>query len=142
MRQHTVTFMGNMTLKIDDLEKSSGVPRRNIRFLISEAVVPEPYSRGRGATYGLEHLEALKIYAQMKAQGVSSLGVIRDAIRNGEAPEFSVSPSPLEVSKTKTLNPYPGVEIKLDIDALQNIEISEVISQITTALKNLKEPSK
>jgi len=135
-------------VKIDELEKLSGQPRRNIRFLISEDIVPEPYSKGRGATYGSEHVRALEIYTQMKASGVTSLDVIRDRVRADTGPQavraFAAAAPPqgfelaqrgrLQEGEFIEINPCEGVELKITASVIDGDELETVIGKISAAL--------
>ena len=98
------------TLSIDDLVEASGQSRRNIRFLISEGVVPEPIGERRWARYGPQHLHALKVYSQAKERGISSLEIIKEKIsvpsefkmefvRTDDGWEISLKRGPIDQSK-------------------------------------------
>lgn len=95
-------------LNIDDLERLTGQPRRNIRFLISEQVVPEARSRGRWASYGPEHVQALSRYAEMKAAGIHSLDLIKERIQLA-----SKGVGPLEIA------PLEGVTVRIEASVLE-----------------------
>ncbi len=54
-------------LTLDQLEQRSGVPARQIRELVRLGVIPAPSSRGRGATYGGEHVERLQAWKRLRS---------------------------------------------------------------------------
>jgi DNA-binding transcriptional MerR regulator len=51
-----------------DLEKETGISARNIRYYITEGLLPSARGRGVGATYGPTHLLRLKAIALLKAK--------------------------------------------------------------------------
>lgn len=111
-------------ISIEQLEEITGVPRRNIRYLISEGVVSEPHGQKRWARYGPEHINALQIYAEMKKSGVSSLDIIRSKILN-----TAEDLSPL------VLNNIDGVEIKIDQAAIHKMGVENLIKEITETIR-------
>jgi DNA-binding transcriptional MerR regulator len=72
---------------IDELAVLSGVPSRTIRFYQSKGTLPAPERRGRVAYYSLEHVERLRVIAELQDRGLR-LDAIRDALaevgRGGE----------------------------------------------------------
>jgi hypothetical protein len=66
-------------LSLDELEQVSDVPGRQIRELIRIGVLPAPSSRGRGATYGREHLERLRAWRRLRRE--SPPGTTNEQIR-------------------------------------------------------------
>ncbi len=55
---------------IDELAAASGVPSRTIRFYQSAGALPRPQIRGRVAFYGPEHVERLKLVADLQDRGL------------------------------------------------------------------------
>ena len=51
-----------------DLEKETGISARNIRYYITQGLLPSARGRGVGATYGPTHLLRLKAIALLKAK--------------------------------------------------------------------------
>jgi DNA-binding transcriptional MerR regulator len=49
-----------------DLEKETGISARNIRYYITQGLLPSARGRGVGATYGPTHLLRLKAIALLK----------------------------------------------------------------------------
>ena len=68
---------------IDEIASLSGVPSRTIRFYPSKGTLPAPQRRGRVAFYSDEHLERLKVIAELQDRGLR-LDAIRDALQQIE----------------------------------------------------------
>lgn len=115
-------------MNINELAERTGQAKRNIRFLIAEGIVPEPYSKGRGASYGPEHLAALSVYSGMREQGVSSLELIRERIRSqsGPPPLSVVTPS--------------GVKVEIEVSLLRRLGAEALAKETRNAvLKAVRE---
>ncbi len=56
---------------IADLERETGVNSRNIRYYISEGLLPPAYGRGPTATYDLGHLLRLRMIAKLREDGIA-----------------------------------------------------------------------
>lgn len=68
---------------IDELAAATGVPSRTIRFYQSKGTLPAPERRGRVAYYKAEHVERLKVIAELQDRGLR-LDAIRDALQQVE----------------------------------------------------------
>jgi DNA-binding transcriptional MerR regulator len=66
-------------LTIDEISSQSRVPSRTIRFYQSRGALMPPEIRGRVAYYGPQHLERLKLIAQLQDRGLS-IDAIRDLL--------------------------------------------------------------
>lgn len=73
-------------LTLGELEASTGVAARTIRYYQSEGLLPRPTRRGGKAFYGEQHLERLRTIASMQARGLR-LQTIRQVL--GETGEPS-----------------------------------------------------
>jgi DNA-binding transcriptional MerR regulator len=73
-------------LTIDQLASASRVPSRTIRFYQSRGALMNPEIRGRVAYYGTEHVERLKLIAQLQDRGLSidAIGDLMKRIDRGE----------------------------------------------------------
>jgi DNA-binding transcriptional MerR regulator len=69
---------------IDELAAASGVPSRTIRFYQSNGTLPSPERRGRVAYYRPEHVERLRVIAELQDRGLR-LDAIRDALEHIES---------------------------------------------------------
>jgi DNA-binding transcriptional MerR regulator len=75
---------------IDELAARSGVPSRTIRFYQSKGTLPAPERRGRVAYYRPEHVERLKVIAELQDRGLR-LDAIRDLVENEATAARSVA---------------------------------------------------
>ncbi len=66
-------------LTIEELAESVGVPVRTVRFYITEGLIPGPGSRGKGVTYGEEHLAKLALVRRLADRRVP-LSDIREQV--------------------------------------------------------------
>lgn len=112
-------------MDIAELEQLTGQPRRNIRFLIAEGVVPEPSGTGRGASYGPEHVSALRVYASMKADGVNSLALIRQAVEDARRAESEI-----------VVEAIPGVTVRIDVDVLGATAPADLAKSVQKAVRD------
>jgi DNA-binding transcriptional MerR regulator len=73
-------------LTIDELAATSRVPSRTIRFYQSRGALMTPEIRGRVAYYGKQHLERLKLIAQLQDRGlrIDAIGDLMKRIDRGE----------------------------------------------------------
>ena len=51
---------------LEELAQVASVPERQIRELVRLGIIPAPSSRGRGATYGAEHLDRLRAWKVLR----------------------------------------------------------------------------
>ena len=51
---------------LEELAQVASVPERQIRELVRLGILPGPSSRGRGATYGTEHLDRLRAWKVLR----------------------------------------------------------------------------
>jgi len=74
------------TLTIDELAAASRVPSRTIRFYQSRGALMAPEIRGRVAYYGKQHVERLKLVAQLQDRGlrIDAIGDLLKRIDRGE----------------------------------------------------------
>jgi len=72
-----------------DLAAQSSLPARTIRFYQSVGVLPKPDRRGRAAVYREEHLERLRVIAELQDRGLTLAG-IRDLLDRRVSPGVSV----------------------------------------------------
>ena len=73
-------------LTIDQLASASRVPSRTIRFYQSRGALMNPEIRGRVAYYGKQHVERLKLIAQLQDRGlrIDAIGDLMKRIDRGE----------------------------------------------------------
>ncbi len=61
---------------IDELAAKTGVPSRTIRFYQQSGALPKPNIRGRVAYYGDEHVERLKLVADLQDRGLRMKAIV------------------------------------------------------------------
>jgi DNA-binding transcriptional MerR regulator len=74
---------------IDQLAGAGGVPTRTVRLYQSVGVLDPPRRKGRIALYSDEHLERLRLIAQLQDRGLR-LRAIRDALRQARRRKLSL----------------------------------------------------
>src|SRR6266404_9477985 len=79
------------SLTFAELATKAGLPGRTIRFYIAKGLLPGPVKAGRGATYGKEHLETLRLIKSSQARGLTLSEVARRL--SGES-QRQVQPGP------------------------------------------------
>ena len=112
-------------MNIHELAELTGQPARNIRFLIAEGIVPEPHGKARWASYGDEHVRALAFYAELKAQGITSLGAIRERVAQRLNGQGQI-----------VIAPLPGVEIRIVPSAIKEIDFDDLSRTIRAAIES------
>jgi DNA-binding transcriptional MerR regulator len=68
-----------LTYGLQELADRSGLPIRTIRWYQSEGLLPKPEKNGRDAVYRAEHLERLRLIAELRDRGLT-LTAIRDLV--------------------------------------------------------------
>lgn len=74
---------------IDELAATTGVPSRTIRFYQAKHVLPPPRRKGRVAVYTDEHVERLKLIAELQDRGLR-LRAVRDLLQRSAKEGISV----------------------------------------------------
>ena len=82
----TTDDVSENALTIDELAAASRVPSRTIRFYQSRGALMAPEIRGRVAYYGKQHVERLKLIAQLQDRGlrIDAIGDLMKRIDRGE----------------------------------------------------------
>src|SRR5438067_777727 len=58
--------MDSDSYSLKDLAEATGIEARTVRNYIERGLLPGAHSRGRGATYGIEHLSRLKVIQMLR----------------------------------------------------------------------------
>jgi len=74
---------------LEEVVARSGLPARTIRWYQSEGLLPKPAKQGRDAVYGPEHVERLRLIADLRDRGLT-LVAIRDLLKR-ERPSSTVA---------------------------------------------------
>ena len=77
-------------LTIDELASAARVPSRTIRFYQSRGALMAPELRGRVAYYGPQHVERLKLIAQLQDRGLR-IDAIRDLVSRIDRGELDLA---------------------------------------------------
>lgn len=113
----------------EDLESATGVSARNVRYLVSEGILPPPEGNGRSARYTAEHLRILRIYSEAKAEGVSSLEVIR---RRVAAEQPIQGPQAGMAIQRQVMD---GLAVLIDPDKLTGIAMDDILAAVRRSIE-------
>ncbi len=64
-------------MSLTELAVQAGIAERTIRFYIARGLLRGPLKAGRGAAYGLEHLERLQEITRLQSQGLTLAEIAR-----------------------------------------------------------------
>lgn len=64
-------------MNMKELEETTGVPSRQIRYLISLDLVPRPAGEKRWAEYGDEHVDAIRRWQSLDADGLNAASMAK-----------------------------------------------------------------
>ena len=78
-------------MKLDELSRRACVAPRQIRYLIAEGFVPAPDGGRARASYGPEHLAAIRRYSRLKGLGFPPAAV-RLLLQTREGVPFPLAP--------------------------------------------------
>jgi len=109
-----------------ELEEATGQPARQIRYLISEGVVPPPDGNTRSATYDDRHVAAVMRYVSLKESGFGLLDALRDMISRAEAE-----------SRVTVLHPAEGIEVRIDAGTMARLDVDTAVEGFRAALAAL-----
>src|SRR3954452_23540533 len=71
-------------LTIDELARETGLTVRNVRSHHARGLLPPPEVRGRTGFYGPEHVQRLRLIAQLQSEGLKLDGIKRLLGDSGE----------------------------------------------------------
>lgn len=78
-------------MKLRELAEMMGIAPRQVRYLIAEEFVPPPSGGRAHASYGKEHIDAIRRYLRLKELGLSP-AAIRVLLESREGAPFPVAP--------------------------------------------------
>ena len=78
-------------MKIQELTARTGVAERQIRYLIAEGFIPSPRGGRAHATYGDDHVAAIRRYNRLRELGFPP-AAIKVLLQSGEGAPFSIAP--------------------------------------------------
>jgi DNA-binding transcriptional MerR regulator len=76
-------------MNIRELAALTGTPERQIRYLIAEGFVPSPTGGRANASYGEEHVEAIRKYSALRGLGFPPAAIKR-LLEAGQGAPFPV----------------------------------------------------
>ena len=114
-------------MHIKELTALTGIPERQVRFLISEEFMPPPSGGRANADYGDDHVSAIQRYTRLRDLGFPP-AAIKILLQAREGAPFSVA---------------PGITLVIDSNLLASGTPAEpLVERIHDLLTNiLKEPS-
>jgi DNA-binding transcriptional MerR regulator len=113
-------------VNIRELGELTGVAERQIRYLIAEGFMPSPTGGRAHATYGAEHVAAIRRYTKLRELGFPP-AAIKLLLQAGEGAPFPIA---------------PGVTLVINPDLLgSGANVKPILDRVTTLLNDLlKEP--
>lgn len=78
-------------MHIKELTKLTGIPERQVRFLITEGFMPPPSGGRANADYGDEHVEAIERYTRLRDLGFPP-AAIKLLLQANQGAPFPVEP--------------------------------------------------
>lgn len=78
-------------MNIRELVKTTGMPERQVRYLVAEGFMPGPTGGRARAQYSEAHLEAIQRYQRLKALGFSP-AAIRKLVQASAGAPFPLAP--------------------------------------------------
>jgi len=78
-------------MHIKELTALTGIPERQVRFLISEEFMPPPSGGRANADYGDDHVAAIRRYTRLRDLGFPP-AAIKILLQAGEGAPFPVAP--------------------------------------------------
>ena len=109
-------------MNIGELSDRTGVSRRTIRLYVQRGMLPAPFGKGRGSSYGKEHLGGLEKIRKLQDAG-HSLEAIRKIVSGIQMEEIEPSaPRIRPVMKAELwtrLRVAKGVELHIDAAAYE-----------------------
>ncbi|MGA7324045.1 MAG: helix-turn-helix domain-containing protein [Rhodomicrobium sp.] len=78
-------------MNIRELAAVTGIPERQVRYLIAEGFIPPPRGGRAHANYGGDHVEAIRRYSRLRELGFPP-AAIKVLLQSGEGAPFPVAP--------------------------------------------------
>ncbi len=114
---------GEPRFSLAELEESSGLNARTIRFYIEQGLVPPALGRGRSRYFTPDHLRILAEIAHLREQRLS-LDEIRERLAGQPATDG------IDGESWRRLRLHPGLELHVRADASEGVR--ELAARITT----------
>jgi MerR family copper efflux transcriptional regulator len=78
-------------VKLRELAELTGIPERQVRYLIAEGFIPPPRGGRAHASYGEDHAAAIRRYTRLRELGFPP-AAIKVLLQSGEGAPFPVAP--------------------------------------------------
>lgn len=120
---------------ISDLERLTGITKRNIRFYIQQGLVDKPSGDRRLAEYGEDHVRQLMSAKSLREQGVSIDGI--KALMSGDNKNAAAAEVP-EVRFLTQVSIYPGISLVFDCASpvTAALNIADLSGKVSEFVKN------
>ena len=123
-------------MTLGELAEASGIPARTVRFYIARGLLDGPDTAGRGATYGLEHLERLRRIRKLQSRGLTLTAIARELnAADGRAPSVK-EPVPWWHYQ---VSPDVTVSVRADASPWRLKQVREALQQLTASLAEKEE---
>ena len=122
-------------LKLAELAKQAGVSPRTVRLYIARGLLPGPLRRGKGATYGPEHLQRLVKIRELQAEGLTLKDIGLQL--NSGSPQTAM-PSPVSCWQYAVTEDVV-VSVRADVSPWRKRRIHEALARLAA---ELAEPGK
>ncbi len=132
MADSPTSASGELTLA--DLAGQTGLSARTIRYYISEGLLPGPAKAGRGATYGEQHLRAIREIKDLQAQGLT-LAEMRPRLMGDELEDVTINSVPWQAYQ---LSPDVVVNVRADAAPWRQKQIRRLLSELASTLNKNK----
>ena len=114
-------------MNIRELAALTGAAERQIRYLIAEGFIPPPEGGRAKASYGDDHVAAIRRYARLHELGFPP-AAIKVLLRSRQGAPFPV---------------VPGITLIVDADLLgSGADVGALLERIKTLLNNLLKDTK
>lgn len=110
-------------MNIRELVTLTGIPERQIRYLIAEGFMPAPHGGRSNADYGDDHVAAIRRYTRLRDLGFppAAIKLLLDGVQEGV---------PLTVA--------PGITLVIDPDLLGKVtDVGPVIKRVAALFSDL-----
>lgn len=123
-------------MNIHDLITLTGVTARQVRYLVSEGIIPAPRGGRSNADYGDDHVAGIQRYRDLQQAGYRH-GVIRDIMVGSES-QPGMSNGDARPAPPTVVDLVPGVMLMIDPSALQTgLDRAALRAAVVKALDDL-----
>jgi MerR family copper efflux transcriptional regulator len=122
-----ILFVERKNMNIRELTATTGIPERQVRYLIAEGFMPPPRGGRSNADYGDDHVDAIRRYTRLRELGFPP-AAIKVLLEAREGAPFPVA---------------PGVTMVIDPTLLgSGRDMGPILNRITKILSDILKESK